>query len=229
MILITYTKITPDATAYFTLPLHDRIMDFLGGAQFALLVAITCCFTVLHGWLFVRSGLEENPSCAATVPTKYFTVLGMLVPWWRLVWPIVLRAEVNEATGQVTLHSSQICAALYFYFSRPITQYKWLLLSFGTLGYFNNHFWYAGSLIEAVRIIKLMKEVSQAFTDNMGQLLMTILLGAMTIYFFVVVSVSSPHLLNEYTFAGYGGCDSLNNCLRLHFDYGTHNSACGAS
>jgi hypothetical protein len=49
----------------------------------------------------------------------------------------------------------------------------------------------------------------------------TVALGGLLIYMFVVVSYSSSNvLMGQYDFAGHMNCDSLSNCLRSHFDYG---------
>lgn len=76
--------------------------------------------------------------------------------------------------------------------------------------------------MEMLRVSALMRYVTRSFTENVDQVLAAVALGGVIIYVFVALNLVSPQM--DHNFDGYEGCNSLNSCTRLHFDYGIMNS-----
>ena len=70
----------------------------------------------------------------------------------------------------------------------------------------------------------LMQYVLRAFTLNIGQVVVTIVLVAIVLYFFVVLAFVDNGLRDQYTLGGHNGCDTLLSCYLFHAEYGIMNT-----
>jgi hypothetical protein len=182
---------------------------------------------LLKGWLAVEIGFETNSENTfefnkRTSPILY-TICRIL--FYSCVFRFIVVNVETSPSGKVKVQMGSIVMALYYYFTNPSTAYAWIMLACSVMGLFLDPLCFVGCMTEVLRISDLMRYVARSFTENADQLLAAVGLGAIIIYVFVAISLTTFHpTWFERNFNGFGGCTTLNECTRLHFDYGIMNT-----
>lgn len=202
--------------------LYIKLVDDVGLALVCSTGLTFFSYIILYGWLYVKLGLKNNPEHEFSV--NHFTISRTLLALNHVGLLGRERAVVNGNTIRVRVWA--ITAGIYHFFSRGQSWYYIFLLSFAFLGYFITPAMYAVCLMEVLRVSKLMQYVSRAFTENIDQVVATLILAVVILYLFTTVSFASVELHNKYDLNGQGeeGCFSLQSCLRLHLDFGMLNT-----
>jgi inositol 1,4,5-triphosphate receptor type 1 len=135
---------------------------------------------------------------------------------------LIGREKAVVVGNGIKFQTWSITAATYYLLSKKDSWYYITLLVFALVGYLVTPATYCICMVEVLRISKLMQYVSRAFTENIDQVVATIILAGVIMYLFVNVAFAVPQLHNRYSFdeLGENGCFSLQTCLRLHLDYG---------
>mmetsp|Transcript_22767 Transcript_22767/g.3742 ORF Transcript_22767/g.3742 Transcript_22767/m.3742 type:complete len:129 (+) Transcript_22767:829-1215(+) len=78
--------------------------------------------------------------------------------------------------------------SLYYYFTLQDTIYYCLILSISVVGAFYNPAYFAFHLIELVRGVRLIKYVLSSVTGNLGQVIATLILAFIIIFWFTMTT-----------------------------------------
>lgn len=222
LLLLSVTSSPTDGYIIST-PLYHELIDDVGIALVCSAGLSFCSYLVLYGSLYVKLGLKNNPENAFAVNNFAVSrVLGTL----NKIGLLGREPAVITSGGAIKFKTWTITAALFHFFSRPDSWYYIVLLSFALVGYTTLKPTYAICMMEVLRVSKLMQYVSKAFTANIDQVIATVILAAIIMYLFVTFAYSSPVIHNQYNLDGQGedGCFSLQECFRLHLDFGLLNT-----
>ncbi|KRX10412.1 hypothetical protein PPERSA_10511 [Pseudocohnilembus persalinus] len=87
------------------------------------------------------------------------------------------------------------------------------------LGYSYDSSFFAYGLIMIIWGIDFTKEIINAVFSHIDQVIGSILLSIIVLYWFVIIAYNAPWNA-EYGFESQMNCDSLVHCIQVHFDYG---------
>jgi hypothetical protein len=202
--------------------IYDDLFKYLVSVVGLALVCSTgltlISYMILYGWLYVKQGLKNNPDNEFSI--NNFTASRTLMTLNR--FGLIGREKAVVVGNGIKFRTWSVTAGIYYLLSKQDSWYYMTLLVFALVGYLVTPATYCICMVEVLRISKLMQYVSRAFTENIDQVVATVVLAMVIMYLFVNVSFAFPQLHNRYTLNGIGeaGCYSLETCLRLHLDYG---------
>jgi hypothetical protein len=199
--------------------MYRQLIAYCGWVHLGSTSLTVCSFMVMFGWLYVKMGFKSNENNQYEFHGYFISRFIRFLYYFGLLGRSgSLEVHQNNVTVQVWT----MTAATVHLFSHAETIYFMALLIFSLLGNLRNPLFFALCLMEVLRLSKLMLYVSRAFTVNIGQVFATIGLAAILLYLFATFSFSDSNIRNKYYFNGIGidGCFSLQECFRMHLDYG---------
>ena len=220
LLLLLSMKLNDEGSYYFIKNRrYSTIIYYTGLAHLFCTVMTFFSFMVMFGWLYIKMGLKSNESNEFVFHgyglsrTVYYANRCYLLGKWQ---------SAELIGNRVTIQTWTFTAAMVHLLWHVDVLYFMALLLFSLLGNFVNSLFFALCLIEMLRLSKLMLYVTQAFTNNIGQVLATLALAAILFYLFSTLAFADPVIRNRYNLNGIGekGCYSLQSCFRLHLDYG---------
>lgn len=223
MLFLYYQRLTFDLQFHPFKTEGERVTFFWLARIMAILSFIgVVSNTLLRGWLAVDIGFLSNPTNEFSFRKQsMLQYLLCRLLYGSFVFRFIIVNMETLSNGDVTVEIGAAVMALYYYFTNASTMYSWALLTFSLLGWFVEPLFFVACMIEVLRVSDLMRYVTRSFTENLDQVVAAVVLGAVIIYVFVAVNVTYGRL--DHDFNGRVGCDTLNQCTRLHFDYGVLN------
>lgn len=196
---------------------HDLLVD-LGISHLFFCSLTAASYTVMYGFLYVKNQAKKNPDATVQASGYYLSRFFYVLNRLRLLGGSKKGVFLNNT---YTTTVWPVYLEVYYFFSNTESNYYYLLIVFSALGNFVHPIWYAFSLAEFFRIFKLMYYVTRAFTANIDQVIATVVLSALLMYWFTVISFYNPKLHNQFYFDDIGedGCFSLESCYRTFLDY----------
>ena len=195
-----------------------QFIDVLLWIQLSMVSLMLFSYSVMHGWLYVKLDVRDNPTNEFTLNGYVLSRCGYVLNRLWLLGKTRAQLKGNSLTFNLWESTSRL---IYFIGRSETIYYSFLLLSV-IAAIFHNRLWIVINLVEILRLSKLMQYVTRAFTENINQVAVTVLLAAVLLYMFTAVGYSTDSIRNNYYFddAGDNTCDSLQSCFRLHLDYG---------
>jgi hypothetical protein len=204
----------PDAVMRTTLPFFHFIT--------ASLVVVS--YVISTGWRSIIVGFKLNPDSTFPVHNK---ILKKIV---RTFQSAVHSAESeNDRSVEVRI-AGPILVVFYFFVSDWRAIYYLLLLFFSFWGIARNPLVYAVTMFDVVRMSSTMQKVIRSLTNNLDQVVVTVVFMVILIYVFAAYAF---HNNFEYAFEDHSACQDggeadtcggkFHDWLLLHIDYGVIN------
>ncbi len=223
-VIINILLISRTGSIYFEYSLlgnnepFSRLIRVFGLAQLLTSVCSIIPYSMMYGSLYVKSELASNPENRFSIHVHRFIMF--LVTRLQKCFKFKRYWAIQLGSTSISFPVHRWIASLYYYVFQFDSLYYWALAFFSVMGFLHSPLWFALSLIQMLRMFKDMSYVSLSFTSNISQVVATIVLAAVVIYFFVIITFAANGLLNEYNINGHQGCYSLNSCFRMHIDFG---------
>ena len=196
----------------------EAFIDVLLWIQLLFVSLMLFSYSVMYGWLYVKLDVRDNPTNEFTLNGYVLSRCGYVL---NRLW-LLGKTRTQLVGNSLTLNLWESTSRLIYFIGRSETIYYSFLLLSVIAAIFHNPLWIVVNLVEILRLSKLMQYVTRAFTENIDQVAVTVLLAAVLMYMFTAVGYSTDSIRNNYYFddAGDNTCDSLQSCFRLHLDYG---------